>query len=174
MAKAVSKWDRTSMFQIVRDIEGKGHSGTDKVVEEINLLGGLTAKVERRAFYEKGTRGNKKARVYLHIEDESLAENLVNRRNRPVTEWRKIVQQVLWHYNMETKFNWSQYAGCSCPCSPGFVLDAFCHGAIYIDVKYNNNLLNDGNEQDLAWYANQFGIEIPTFENAIMKDEVLV
>lgn len=170
--KKVSAFDRISMIPIVREVEGLGHSGKDEVEEVITLLGGMKAKVTRRARYSK--RYNEKVRIFMHITDESLAENLVNRRNRPVMEWRKIVQQVLWHYKMDTKFTFSQYAGCSCPCSPGFILDAYCHGTIWIEVHKSPELLNDGNKEDLNWYAGQFGLDTPTFEDAIKNDEVLV
>jgi hypothetical protein len=42
-------------------------------------------------------------RMYVDIKDETLVENLMNRHSRP--------------YNL-----YKQRAGCSCPCSPGFIL----------------------------------------------------
>lgn len=67
---------------------------------------------------------NKEARVYVHIEGESILENLQNRRSRPSTHYRKnILPGVLAAQGITPeRVQWSQRAGCSCPCSPGFIL----------------------------------------------------
>lgn len=62
--------------------------------------------------------------VYVNIKDETIIENLINRRSRPYTEWKKIAKKVL---NMKgikfEKLSWSKNAGCTmCPCSPGFIV----------------------------------------------------
>ena len=62
--------------------------------------------------------------IYFWPSKETTQENLVNRRNRPYKEWKKLIPQVLEQLNIENpgyKWTWSQYAGCSCPCSPGFI-----------------------------------------------------
>lgn len=60
-------------------------------------------------------------RIYVGIEGETILENLANRRNRDYTTYRKIVQQATKQVGFKSlKMGWSQYAGCSCPCSPGF------------------------------------------------------
>ena len=103
----------------------------ENIVETIELENGLEAKVTiRQKFDEKRwgrnswmeVRSFQKARVYVWVNDESIAENLMNRRNRPVTEYRKIAKEVLQEMEIGGKINWSQKAGCSCPCSPGFIL----------------------------------------------------
>lgn len=67
--------------------------------------------------YEKGTR------VYVFPEGESIWENFLNRRNRPVDVFRDAAKRALADLGIEHyKLQWSRYAGCSCPCSPGFVL----------------------------------------------------
>lgn len=74
----------------------------------------------------------KKPRVYFFV-DETILENLQNRRSRPYNEYRKLIPQVLKKANKQqdkelpkfpenTKACWSQKAGCSCGCSPGFIL----------------------------------------------------
>ena len=62
-------------------------------------------------------------RLYVDIKDESIFEHVVNRKRRPyniykTAIWGSELPQVL---NLG-KLSWSQYAGCSCPCSPGFIL----------------------------------------------------
>jgi phage/plasmid-associated DNA primase len=59
-----------------------------------------------------------------HPIDESIMENLMNRRSRPINVYRKLAYQALeqiGYTKEDVKLNWSQYAGCSCPCSPGFI-----------------------------------------------------
>ena len=69
-----------------------------------------------------------KARMYFWPVGETVVEQLFNRRNRPNSEYRKLVTLALVEAGIElsqatrVKAQWSQYAGCSCPCSPGFIL----------------------------------------------------
>ncbi len=72
-----------------------------------------------------GERSDKETRVYVHLAKETILENLIERHNRPYTEYRKnVMPKVLKALGLplDTKFSWSQYAGCSCPCSPGFII----------------------------------------------------
>ncbi len=39
---------------------------------------------------------------------------------------------------VDLKARWSQYAGCSCPCSPGFVVEGL-HVDIYVDLASKNH-----------------------------------
>lgn len=69
---------------------------------------------------------NTKARIYFSFKDETILDNLEKRKCRPHTTLRKeVVPQVLRKMGMDpkTKVRWSQYAGCSCPCSPGFIVE---------------------------------------------------
>lgn len=70
----------------------------------------------------------KAPRVYVSPKGEGLIENLMNRRSRPSTAYRKAVQDVaLKELGLDREnftLTWSQYAGCSCPCSPGFIVKA--------------------------------------------------
>jgi hypothetical protein len=66
-----------------------------------------------------------KPRVYVWP-SETVLEQLLNRRARPVSEYRKnILPEVLKYLNLpaDTKVRWSQNAGCQCGCSPGFILN---------------------------------------------------
>lgn len=64
------------------------------------------------------------ARLYVHVKGESIMDNLMNRRSRPSTFYRKeVLPVVLKQFGLTPeKVVWSQKAGCSCPCSPGFIL----------------------------------------------------
>jgi len=85
-------------------------------------------------------------RVYVDVPNETILENIANRRNRPWTEWKKHVMptvmealpemfaasylqttngpwQMMRMHDSAIKPRWSQKAGCSmCPCSPGFII----------------------------------------------------
>ena len=81
-----------------------------------------------------------RTRVFIHHSEESLAENLMNRRDRPQALYRKqILPKVIQELNLPegTKAKWSQYAGCSCPCSPGFILsnDGLYKTDIHVSLK---------------------------------------
>ena len=79
----------------------------------------------------------KKTRVYVFPKGESLMDNLMNRKARPYTVYKKeVLPEVFRAMGLpeNTKAKWSQYAGCSCPCSPGFVLDV--RGSeVFVDVE---------------------------------------
>lgn len=57
----------------------------------------------------------------------SLKENVIAdmalRRQRPHQVWKPQVAAILKEMGVEyQRLEWSQYAGCSCPCSPGFIV----------------------------------------------------
>lgn len=61
--------------------------------------------------------------AYVRVENENVLEDLVNRTSRPYTLWKNAVEEVLRSEGIEFKaLRWSQKAGCSCPCSPGFII----------------------------------------------------
>lgn len=65
-------------------------------------------------------------KIYVSLKGETIWENLEKRRQRPYTIFKKeIIPAVLAKMGLPatTKVRWSQYAGCSCPCSPGFIVD---------------------------------------------------
>jgi len=83
--------------------------------------------ISRRSMAQVSSREYfKKPRVYVSTDEAfDLAEDLVNRTRRPYTAWRKSVQRLFMELGVPVDLDgmrWSQYAGCSCPCSPGFVL----------------------------------------------------
>lgn len=63
--------------------------------------------------------------IYIWQKDETIVDNLLYRRLRPYTVWKKMVlPKIIEAYPALAKFNigWCQRAGCFCPCSPGFVV----------------------------------------------------
>lgn len=70
-------------------------------------------------------RGTTKAtRIYIWPSNETISENLINRRSRPHEEWRMtIIPELIKRgfIDKDTKMTWDRFAGCTmCPCSPGF------------------------------------------------------
>jgi len=62
-------------------------------------------------------------RLYVGVNDETILQNLINRRNRPYNIYKKMLRDSLVGEVFDlSKLSWSQYAGCSCPCSPGFII----------------------------------------------------
>lgn len=93
-------------------------------------------KIEVRYSSEKRSH---KSRIYIFHSKESILENLVNRRSRPIDQYREIMPQILKKYQEETgympeKVRWSQKAGCSCGCSPGFIVDAHYNREVFVTV----------------------------------------
>jgi hypothetical protein len=81
-----------------------------------------------------GEKNRLSPKLYVFIKDESILENLTNRRNRPYTEYKKtILPKVmetieksnprLFERIKDKVWSWDKHCGCSaCPCSPGFVM----------------------------------------------------
>lgn len=65
-------------------------------------------------------------RIYVWPKDESILDNLFfGRHNRPYKMYRELILPTVFEelgWDPDTKVRWSQKAGCSCPCSPGFVV----------------------------------------------------
>jgi len=69
-----------------------------------------------------------KTRVYVHPVNETIFENLVNRRSRPLNTYREALRKGLSELGVDISkvdYKWSQKAGCSCGCSPGFIVDGW-------------------------------------------------
>jgi hypothetical protein len=74
---------------------------------------------------EYGERPLSKVRLFIETKGEGILDNLVNRHSRPFNIYRKLVlPPVLEKLKLAgTKVSWNQKAGCSCGCSPGYILD---------------------------------------------------
>jgi len=74
--------------------------------------------------HEQSDLSNKKMRVYLFPKRESVFENYLGRWARDKKLWRKIALQIMEKFGYkDIKISFSQYAGCRCGCSPGFIAD---------------------------------------------------
>ena len=76
--------------------------------------------------------------AYLFPKNESVVQNLMNRRARPIQEYKQLLLDVLCKEGITgVKPVWSQKCGCSCGCSPGFRLNGLCnfHKDFFIDVE---------------------------------------
>lgn len=62
--------------------------------------------------------------LYFHLDGENILEDLANRHSRPYKIYRTLFPKVqkLLELKAPIKATWSQYAGCTCPCSPGFII----------------------------------------------------
>jgi hypothetical protein len=93
----------------------------------------------------KSDRRGMKTRVYFFYKECNTAptdgtnvlEAIANRRIQPQEEYRKLIPALAQEYQSlsNAKFKWSQYAGCSCPCSPGFIADVALGYDIFVDVE---------------------------------------
>lgn len=65
-----------------------------------------------------------KPRLYISIAGENILENFAYRMDRPTQLYRQVLPEIFEKLGLppETKASWNQKAGCSCGCSPGFVL----------------------------------------------------
>ena len=70
-----------------------------------------------------------KPRVYLSLrmpektEFNAIDDLLLRRLHNPQKLKPVIVEELKKHGIVINKIRWSRYAGCSCPCSPGFILE---------------------------------------------------
>lgn len=81
---------------------------------------------------------NRATRVYVWPKDESVLDNLKNRRLRPHNIWKNVVMpQVLKKLELpaNTKMRWSQKAGCGCGCSPGFILSDYHTFDVHVNLS---------------------------------------
>lgn len=90
----------------------------NKVLRQVTLAGHTD--VDSR-------RDRQKVHVYVHEKGESILDNLVARHMRPVEFYKAIVTTELAKRGLYGNLVWKQRLGCSCPCSPGFLLVLEAH-----------------------------------------------
>jgi hypothetical protein len=78
---------------------------------------------------------SKKARIYIWPVNETLCDNLINRHCRPVAMYRKDILPTVLGLIGGTSAHWDQKAGCSCGCSPGFVVDDVYGLEVHVQVS---------------------------------------
>jgi hypothetical protein len=99
----------------------------------------------RKEYNRKGEPYKLRNKIFVFVANETLLENIINRRNRPYNIYKKeVIPMVMerlkkkhpdfYEELKDTKWSWNKNCGCSmCPCSPGFVGDS--HGFFEIQVE---------------------------------------
>jgi len=81
-----------------------------------------------------------RVRLFVHRDCSKLAVELLERFDKPYKAYKaevlpKVLKDELWL----AKASWSQTAGCSCGCSPGFILDVdpaqVGYEAVFVTIK---------------------------------------
>jgi hypothetical protein len=99
--------ERTNMDRVTIDIDGG----------KLTLI---------RRTWSRGTSSrdmHKAPRMYVSVADGSVMEHLANRTRRPYNVYKTLIHasSLKGVLNL-SKLSWDQFAGCTCHCSPGFVL----------------------------------------------------
>jgi len=82
-----------------------------------------SVKFRRREWNKARTEHKNPTRVYVWPKGEALLDNIMERHNRPYELYRPLVEAELRNAGYSGRVRWSRRAGCSCGCSPAFVLD---------------------------------------------------
>ena len=97
-----------------------------KVVKTERRQASRWDKYARRWNGEERRYVTRKSRLYVWPSDWDVMEDFAGGRfANPVKAFRLALPEIYRQLGIPegTKAVWNQYAGCSCPCSPGFVLD---------------------------------------------------
>lgn len=92
---------------------------------------------------ERNPKPMRRTRVYVSGSGAfDVLEDLRDRFRRPYVAWRPLVLDVLKSLGYEDlKLRWSQRAGCSCGCSPGFIIEGGARYGLYdgdLWIKFND------------------------------------
>jgi hypothetical protein len=91
---------------------------------EIKIEGVTITVIPRNYSYGYKNDYFKAPRMYVSVADETILDNLANRKRRPYNVYKTLIHSSDLKNVLDiSKLSWSQSAGCSCPCSPGFVLN---------------------------------------------------
>jgi hypothetical protein len=79
--------------------------------------------IKRRFTGDNMREYNAAPRMFIEVKDETILDNLKNRSRRPYNTYKTLLRGSVIATILDLgNLRWSQYAGCSCPCSPGFIL----------------------------------------------------
>jgi hypothetical protein len=94
-------------------------------------------KIESIGMRSMGER-QKYPRIYFHY-SSSIMENMIHRYNNPYKEYRKTFPEIEKRLSLRGPINavWNQNAGCSCGCSPGFIVKNSDDIGLYDDLFIN-------------------------------------
>ena len=93
--------------------------------------------------FKRSERRTAKTRVYFFHDDETIMDQFMNRHDRPYRAYRAMLPQIFEQVDLlkqGTKARWSQYAGCSCPCSPGFIIDNSYGYDVFVHIDNDTNV----------------------------------
>lgn len=73
---------------------------------------------------QRPSKRREKAVLFIFPKNEKGLENFIFRATRPVKLYRTLLPEIFEALGLpaDTKARWSWKAGCTCPCSPGFIL----------------------------------------------------
>ena len=73
--------------------------------------------------YNRPSAYSQSPRMYVSVSDETVLDNLANRKRRPYNVYKTLIHSsgISEVLNL-SELRWSQSAGCTCPCSPGFII----------------------------------------------------
>lgn len=110
---------------------------TNPSIHTIEVPGATIEIIKRRRSFGYDREYFKAPRMYVKVSDESILDNLANRRRRPYNVYKTMIysSDVPRVLGIKDKLRWSQSAGCDCGCSPGFVL---WQQSLIIDDEYVN------------------------------------
>jgi hypothetical protein len=87
----------------------------------IEIKGGTITVMPRRYYGNKDH--YKSPRMYVSVADETVFDNIANRKRRPYNVYKTLIHSTNLASVLDlSEFRWSQHAGCTCNCSPGFIL----------------------------------------------------
>ena len=87
----------------------------------IEIKGGTITVMPRRYYGNKDH--YKSPRMYVEVADETVFDNIANRKRRPYNVYKTLIHSTNLASVLDlSEFRWSQRAGCTCNCSPGFIL----------------------------------------------------
>lgn len=108
----------------ITNFESKNHNYHRKVMEiEVNGQR-ATVSFNPRRWNEGYRQRQRKSRLSVYGKTvETIAEDFVNRTRRPHKVYREAAKPFLEALGLPTKgIVWNQYAFCTCPCSPAFIM----------------------------------------------------
>lgn len=78
----------------------------------------------------------KKSLVFVDVAGESIFQDFMYRADRPHAEWKPLVIKALKDAGIEFEsLRWSQKAGCSCGCSPAFIVTGNTGHNIWVKLE---------------------------------------
>ena len=85
----------------------------------IEIKGGTITVMPRRYYGNKDH--YKSPRMYVEVADETVFDNIANRKRRPYNVYKTLIHSTNLASVLDlSEFRWSQRAGCTCNCSPGY------------------------------------------------------